>query len=102
MHTVRVVFGLQGDEGLLNLLYEVVRGIGNKNYDIEVETDLLYDLSSPTLEIDGRKIVLEYYDENEAKEQLRRLLRGENVMQGTPKLRMHSKDGILSDGVRAS
>jgi len=54
------------------------------------------------LEIDGRKIVLEYYDENEAKEQLRRLLRGENVMQGTPKLRMHSKDGILSDGVWAS
>lgn len=102
MHTVKVIFGIQGDEGVLHLLYEVVRGFGNRNYHIEVETDLLYDLSSPTLEVDGRRVVFEWHNENEAREQLKRLLKGENVIQGALNRRISGRDGMLSDGVIAS
>lgn len=102
MHTVKVIFGPYGDNGVTSLVYEVINTLPNK-YDINVniETNLLYEYSSPTIEINGRRVIFDYFTEEEAKEKLRKLIKGEMVEDTRPSKIKFSQDNILSDGVVA-
>lgn len=102
MYNVKVIFGPYGDNGVTSLVYEVVNTLPNK-YDINVsiETNLLYDYSSPVIEINGRKVIFDYFNEEEAKEKLKKLIKGELVDDTRPSKIKFSQDNIFSDGVVA-
>lgn len=100
MPSIKVIFGSYGDNGVTSLLYEVIQSLPNK-YDIkiDVETDLLYDYSSPMIEIDGRRILFDYIDENDAKVKLSKLVKGELIEDHKPFKIFYSQNGIFGNGV---
>ncbi|BDC19361.1 hypothetical protein [Acidianus sp. HS-5] len=100
MPSIKVIFGSYGDSGVTSLLYEVIENLPNK-YDVKVdiETDLLYDYTSPMIEINGRKILFDYIDEEDAKAKLSKLIRGELIEDHKPFKIFYNQDGIFSNGV---
>ncbi|AWR94316.2 hypothetical protein DFR85_06620 [Acidianus brierleyi] len=93
MAMIKVIFGTYGDNNILPLLYEVVRSFKVK-IGIDVETDLLYDYEYPTLEIDGKRVIFDYSSEEEAKEKLLRLIKGE-IMEGKNTKKLLSQENYI-------
>ncbi|QKR00038.1 hypothetical protein GWK48_06290 [Metallosphaera tengchongensis] len=103
MSTIRVIFGLNGDRGILPVIYEVTRSTGFKDkFNIKVDVDLLYDSLYPSIEIDGVKVTFDYLSDEDAREQVKRLIKGELPTQRSPKVSSPRDDRIFSDGVLAS
>ncbi|AWR97364.1 hypothetical protein DFR86_07250 [Acidianus sulfidivorans JP7] len=102
MFNIKIIFGQFGDNGVTSLIYEVINSLPNK-YDInvDIETNLLYDYTSPTVEINGRRIIFSYSDESEAKEKIRKLIKGEIIDETKPSKIPIFQDNVFSDGVVA-
>ncbi len=100
MSAIKVIFGSYGDNGVTSLLYEVIQNLPNK-YDIKVdiETDLLYDYPSPMIEINGRKILFDYIDEEDAKVKLTKLIKGELIEDHKPFKIFYNQGGFFNNGV---
>jgi hypothetical protein len=63
---LKIVYGPLGDLGLMTIIYknlEKIKKIFNINFEIIPEFNLLYE-GYPYLEIDNKKILYEYFDEN--------------------------------------
>lgn len=102
MREVKIIFGPYGDNGVTSLVYEVINSLPNKyEINVNIETNLLYDYLFPTIEINGRRVVFDYFNEEEAKEKLRRLIKGEIVEDSRAPKIILSRNNVLSDGVVA-
>jgi hypothetical protein len=95
---IKVIFGIYGDNNILPLLYEVTRSFNGK-IGIDIETDLLYDYEYPTLEIDGKRIIFDYSNEEEAREKLLKLIKGEIVKGRNSKRILPQERYIFGNGV---
>ncbi|BCS92136.1 hypothetical protein L3N51_02177 [Metallosphaera sp. J1] len=102
MKTIRVIFGINGDQGVIPMIYQVIRSFQVQNLRVEVSMDLLYDLMYPTIEYDGIRTTLDYLSDDEMREQIMKLIRGEISIQRSPKLPVFKDDKVISDGVFAS
>ncbi len=98
MAMIKVIFGIYGDNNILPLLYEVTRSFNGK-IGIDIETDLLYDYEYPTLEIDGKRIIFDYSNEEEAREKLLKLIKGEIVEGRNSKRILPQERYIFGNGV---
>ncbi|EZQ04769.1 MULTISPECIES: hypothetical protein [Acidianus] len=102
MPTIKVIFGPEGDNGITFLLFEVVKTLPNKqSISIDVETDLLYQYNSPTIEINGKRTVIDYFSDEECKEKLHRLIKGELIEERKTKKIYKTNDYIFGEGVPA-
>ncbi|ARM76011.1 hypothetical protein [Acidianus manzaensis] len=100
MSNVKIIFGPFGDNGVTSLLYEVINSLPNKyDINIDIETNLLYDYISPTVEINGRRVIFDYSNEAEAKEKIRKLIKGELIDDNKPSKIKLFQDNVFSDGV---
>ncbi|MEM0063938.1 MAG: hypothetical protein QXM10_02165 [Metallosphaera sp.] len=102
MNVLKVTFGTHGDRGILPILYALKASNAVSNLDIQIDIDLLYDSFSPTIEFRGVKITLDYLTEDEIREQVMKLLRGEFYPQRSNKHTIIRDDKVISDGALAS
>ncbi len=98
MAMIKVILGIYGDNNILPLLYEVTRSFNGK-IGIDIETDLLYDYEYPTLEIDGKRVIFDYSSEEEARNKLLRLIKGEIVEDRNSKRILPQENYIFGNGV---
>ncbi|MCH1770918.1 MULTISPECIES: hypothetical protein [Metallosphaera] len=102
MSTIRVIFGTNGDQGVIPVIYELIRSYRIGNIEVEASMDLLYDLVNPTIEFNGIRITLDYFTDDEIRDQIMKLIRGEIYSQRSPKSPVIRDDKVISDGVFAS
>lgn len=88
MNVIRVIFGTNGDQGVLPILYQVIGG-NESRFVVQVDIDLLYDYLFPTIEFNGARMTLEYLTEEEIRDQIIRLLNGEFYPQRALKYPIH-------------